>query len=244
MTLLPTTTHLPMAKRHMTNSPLPPTPPQDPVRLLGDWLADATQRSGQRLPNAFALATADAAGQPSARMVLLKDLSLTHGYAVFHTNYRSRKGAELDRRAQAAAVLHWDRLGRQVRLEGPAVRCPAEESDAYFATRPWQSRLNAWVSDQSHPLGDPAELAVRARQQAEEFNLPDPAGPASPTDSAEAALVRPPFWGGYRLWFTAMEFWTEGTDRFHERVRYERTLAPAGNGAFTTGPWSWQRLQP
>ena len=233
-----------MTKKHIVSPPFPPTPPEDPVRLVHDWLADATERSGQRHPNAFTLATADASGRPAARMVLLKDLSLTHGYAVFHTNYRSRKGAELDSRAQAAAVLHWDSLGRQIRLEGPAVRCPAEESDAYFATRPWQSRLNAWVSDQSHPLEDPAELAERAARMAEEFNLPDPAGTASPAESAEAALVRPEFWGGYRLWFTAVEFWTEGTDRFHARVRYQRTLTPVGADAFTAGTWSWQRLQP
>ena len=233
-----------MTRRRVELSPLPPTPPEDPVGLVRDWLAEAVEHSGQRHPNAVSLATADRNGRPSARMVLLKDLSLTHGYAVFHTNYRSRKGAELDNGAHAAAVLHWDRLGRQIRLEGPAVRCPAEESDAYFATRPWQSRLNAWVSDQSRPLKDPAELAERARRKAREFNLPDPAGAASPAESAAAALGRPPFWGGYRLWFMAVEFWTEGTDRFHDRVRYERTLTPAGDFSFTAGPWGWRRLQP
>ena len=233
-----------MTEKRIASPPFPVTPPEDPVRLAHDWLADAMERSGQRHPNAFSLATADASGRPSARMVLLKDLSLTRGYAVFHTNYRSRKGAELDCRAQAAAVFHWDSLGRQIRLEGPAVRCPAGESDAYFATRPWQSRLNAWVSDQSHPLDDPAELAERAARMAEKFSLPDPAGTASPTESAEAALARPDFWGGYRLWFAAVEFWTEGTDRFHDRVRYERTLAPEGYDDFSAGSWSWRRLQP
>ena len=224
--------------------PFPQPPPEDPVRLVHDWLADATERSGQRHPNAFTLATADSAGRPSARMVLFKDLSLTQGYAVFHTNYRSRKGMELDRRGEAAAVMHWDSLGRQIRLEGPAVRCPAEESDAYFATRPWHSRLNAWVSHQSHPLEGPAELAERAARMAEEFGLPDPAGAASPAETAEAALRRPHFWGGYRLWFMAVEFWSEGTDRFHDRVRYERTLTPADDFSFTAGPWTWQWLQP
>ena len=233
-----------MNKRRIELSPLSPTPAEDPVRLLHDWLAEATEHSGQRHPNAFSLATADNNGWPSARMVLLKELSLIHGYAMFHTNYRSRKGAELDGRAHAAAVLHWDRLGRQVRLEGPAVRCPAGESDAYFATRPWQSRLNAWVSDQSQPLKDPAELAERARRKAQEFNLPDPAGTATPAESTEAALERPHFWGGYRLWFMAVEFWSEGTDRFHDRVRYERTLTPSDEFSFAVGPWSWQWLQP
>lgn len=233
-----------MIKHRIELHPLPSTPPEEPVRLVHDWLTEATEHSGQRHPNAFSLATVDENGRPSARMVLLKDLSLSHGYAVFHTNYRSRKGADLDSRVHAAAVLHWDRLGRQIRLEGPAVRCPSRESDAYFATRPWQSRLNAWVSDQSRPLENPAELAERARRKAQECNLPDPAGAASPSEPAQAALERPHFWGGYRLWFMAVEFWSEGTDRFHDRVRYQRTLTPADDFAFTAGPWSWQRLQP
>ena len=163
---------------------------------------------------------------------------------VFHTNYRSRKGLELASRARAAAVLHWDRLGRQIRLEGPAVRSPAEESDAYFATRPWQSRLNAWVSEQSQPLGDPGELHRKTRHMAKEFNLPEPGSQTPPSKAADAALIRPNFWGGYRLWFAAVEFWMEGTDRFHDRVRYVRTLTPLGDNAFRTGPWSWRRLQP
>ena len=190
------------------------------------------------------LATAEGSGRPSARVVLLKDLSLTQGYAVFHTHYRSRKSLELDGRAQAAAVMHWDSLGRQIRMEGPAVRCPKGESDAYFATRPWKSRLNAWVSEQSQPLNDPAELMQRARQKARELGLPDPGSQAPAEEAALAALTRPAFWGGYRLWFAVVEFWTEGSDRFHDRVRYERTLAPTDAGLFRAGPWSWERLQP
>ncbi len=226
------------------NSSRPPFPPEDPVRLVRDWLADATKRSGQRHPNAMTLATADSSGRPSARVVLLKDLSLTDGYAVFHTNYRSRKGRDLDGRADAAAVLHWDSLSRQIRLEGPAVRSPASESDAYFATRSWQSRLNAWVSEQSQPLDDTAELVERARRKARELNLPDPGRDTPTRTTADATLVRPHFWGGYRLWFAAVEFWMEGSDRYHDRVRYERVLAPLGAGRFRSGPWRWQRLQP
>ena len=224
--------------------PLPATPPSDPVGLVREWLADADERSGQRHANTMSLATADASGQPSVRMVLLKDLSVAHGYAVFHTNYRSRKGVELASRARTAAVLHWDRLGRQIRLEGPAVRCPAGQSDAYFATRPWQSRLNAWVSEQSQPLEDPGELDRRTRHMAKDFNLPEPDSQTPPSRAADAALIRPNFWGGYRLWFAAVEFWMEGTDRFHDRLRYVRTLTPLDDSAFETGPWSWQRLQP
>ena len=229
--------------RSVSPPPLP-VPPKDPVRLVRDWLTDATERSGQRHANAMTLATADLSGRPSARVVLLKDLSLTHGYAVFHTNYRSRKGYELDGRAEAAAVLHWDSLGRQIRLEGPAVRCPGRESDAYFATRPWQSRLNAWVSQQSQPLNDPAELAKRARRKAKKLNLPDPGSDLPAQATADTTLVRPHFWGGYRLWFAGVEFWMEGSERYHDRIRYERTLSPLGADRFRAGPWSWQRLQP
>jgi pyridoxamine 5'-phosphate oxidase len=202
------------------------------------WLGEATQ-SGRRNPNAMALATVDGRGRPSARMVLLKDLSPA-GYAVFYTNYGSRKAGELDATRRAAAILHWDERGRQVRFEGAVVRSPAAESDEYFASRPWRSQLNAWSSEQSRPIEDPADLDRRATAKAREF------GVATPGDSPPPGrtLPRPEFWGGYRLWFDAVELWAEGANRFHERLRYERTLAPQGPYEFRAGAWSWQRLQP
>jgi pyridoxamine 5'-phosphate oxidase len=202
------------------------------------WLAEATA-SGRRNPNALALATVSVTGRPSARMVLLKEL-MPAGYAVFYTNYGSRKAGELDATGRAAAILYWDELGRQVRFEGAVVRSPAAESDAYFASRAWRSQLNAWSSEQSRPLEDPAELDRRAAAKAREHGVMT----ADDLSAPARGLPRPKFWGGYRLWFDAVELWVEGANRFHERLRYARTLTPREPHEFLAGPWTWQRLQP
>ena len=204
-------------------------PPEDPVRTASQWLGEA-EALGRRNANAMALASVDALGRPSVRMVLLKELAPL-GYVVFYTNYGSRKGAELVATGRAAAVLYWHELGRQVRFEGPVVRSPEAESDAYFATRPTPSQINAWSSEQSRPLPDPAALEERAAQVAS-------------TKPAGSGLPRPDFWGGFRMWLEAIELWVEGRDRFHERVRYERRLDARDAYTFETGRWNWQRLQP
>jgi pyridoxamine 5'-phosphate oxidase len=204
-------------------------PPEDPVRAAAQWLGEA-EALGRRNANAMALACADASGSPSVRMVLLKELA-PRGYAVFYTNYESRKGLELAANGRAAAVLYWHELGRQVRFEGPVVRSPAAESDRYFATRPSPSQVNAWSSEQSRPLPDPAALEERAARVAARPNT-------------QAGLPRPEFWGGFRLWLDAVELWVEGRDRFHERVRYERRLDARDAHDFDAGYWTWQRLQP
>jgi pyridoxamine 5'-phosphate oxidase len=203
--------------------------PEDPVRAAAQWLGEA-EALGRRNANAMALASVDAKGQPSARMVLLKELAPL-GYAVFYTNYGSRKAAELLSTRRAAAVLYWHELGRQVRFEGPVVRSPDAESDAYFASRPLASQVNAWSSEQSRPLPDLAALEERAAKVAA-------------TKPAGQSLPRPDFWGGFRLWLTAVELWVEGRDRFHERVRYERRLDARDAHTFEAGRWNWQRLQP
>jgi pyridoxamine 5'-phosphate oxidase len=199
------------------------------VRAAAQWLGEA-EALGRRNANAMTLASVDAAGRPSARMVLLKELAPL-GYAVFYTNYDSRKGAELLATRRAAAVLYWHELGRQVRFEGPVVRSPDAESDAYFATRPRASQINAWSSEQSRPLPEPAALEERAARIAS----------ANP---APQALPRPDYWGGFRLWLESIELWAEGRDRFHQRVRYERRLEARDAYSFETGRWNWQRLQP
>jgi pyridoxamine 5'-phosphate oxidase len=211
----------------MTSLLIPP--PEDPVRATSQWLGEA-EALGRRNANAMALASVDSRGRPSVRMVLLKELAPL-GYAVFYTNYGSRKGRELLTTRRAAAALYWHELGRQVRFEGPVVRSPEAESDAYFATRPTASQINAWSSEQSAPLPDPAALEERAAQ-------------AASTKAVGGQLPRPDSWGGFRLWLESIELWVEGRDRFHERVRYERGLEARDAYTFETGRWTWQRLQP
>jgi pyridoxamine 5'-phosphate oxidase len=203
-------------------------PPEDPVRAASLWLGEA-EALGRRNANAMALASVDSAGRPSVRMVLLKELAPL-GYAVFYTNYGSRKGKELLATRRAAGVLYWHELGRQVRFEGPVVRSPDAESDAYFATRPTASQINAWSSEQSRLLPDPAALEERAA--------------AVTSKVVDGQLPRPEAWGGFRLWLESIELWVEGRDRFHERIRYERRLEARDAYTFETGRWNWQRLQP
>ena len=170
-------------------------------------------------------------------MVLVKEIAPT-GYAVFYSNYQSRKADELEQNPRAAALIYWEALGRQVRFEGPVVRSPAAESDAYFATRPTLSQLNAWSSAQSRPLVSSADLDRAAARAARELGI------APDGSSASRVVPRPPHWGGYRLWFDTLELWAEGANRFHERLLYRRTLERADPFAYRAGTWSVERLQP
>lgn len=187
---------------------LPVPAPADPLPLATSWLDEASMRVPVN-PWAMALATVGASGRPSVRYVLLKSLSIEDACAVFYTNYGSRKAAELDAGGHAAGVLYWPDAGRQLRLEGQVERSPAAESDAYFASRARLSQLNAWASDQSRPIPSPNEMANRLAARTQEF-------------AAQATIPRPAGWGGYRIVLDAIEFWIEGADRFHERLRYER----------------------
>jgi len=207
---------------------LPNTLPDDPMPLFAQWFEGARAAKAQPNPDAMALATVDGDGRPSVRIVLCKKLVIDPGYIVFFTNYDSRKGADLAARPRAAAVFHWDSFGRQLRLEGPVVRSPPEESDEYFASRALDSRIGAWASLQSQPLQSRTTLLRRVAAEAARF------GPHVP---------RPPHWGGYRLWPERVEFWIEGPFRVHDRARWQRSLDPEGAG-FATGPWSATRLYP
>jgi len=221
---------------------LPDPLPAEPLEMAADWLAEATRRALQPNPNAMVLATADATGRPSARVVLCKQITPRPGYLTFYTNYRSRKGRELEARAQAAVVMHWDALHRQLRVEGRIVRAPAAESDAYFASRNWRSRLGAWASQQSEPIGSRAELLANVAKTALRLALPTADVDEDAPDPG-LRIARPPHWGGFHLWAEAVELWVEGSARIHDRARWQRTLAPRGD-AFEPGPWSMTRLQP
>ncbi len=215
----------------------------DPMILVGGWLDDAVEAATQPNPGAMTLATVGKNGRASARVVLVKGLERTRGYVEFYTNYDSRKAHELADHSWAAGVMHWDALGRQLRFEGPVVRSPAADSDAYFARRPWRSQVNAWASRQSHPVTDPTTLETKARALAKRFGTPDP---FDATDAAADGVVvpRPAFWGGYRFWLAAVEIWLSGRDRFHERVRYERVLEASDAYSFRSGSWRHFHLQP
>ncbi len=215
---------------------LPSPPPDDPLPLVALWLNDAMESQVQPNPNAMTLATATPAGQPSARVVLIKDFNAVEGFLVFYSHYTSRKGRELERNPLAAAVVHWDTLGRQLRFEGRVARSPRAESDAYFQSRPWLSQLNAWASDQSEPIAGPGALLAQARQRAAALDRPVDADLQPRADGGE--LPRPEHWGGFRLTLSAVEFWVHGEGRFHDRLGYRRDLEPAA------GPWSKAWLQP
>jgi len=189
----------------------------DPLLTLAEWIEEARQR-GYKEPEAMALATTTPAGIPSVRIVLCRGID-ARGLRFF-TNYESRKGRELDANPHAAIAFHWPLLERQVRVEGSTERLQPEESDAYFAHRPRGHQISAWASAQSQPLPALENLRDRARELAELY---------------EGRIVpRPPHWGGYLLRPTAVELWTQGLDRMHDRVRYEKK----------GGVWTPTRLAP
>ena len=228
-----------------TAQQLPDPLPAEPLRVLGEWLTEATRAKTQPNPNAMVLATVSADGSPSSRVVLCKDIVAAAGYLVLYTNYQSRKGAEIDANPRVAALFHWDALHRQVRVEGRMLRSPPNESDAYFASRPWQSRLGAWASEQSRAVASRAALIEALQCAGRRFHTP-PVGPDAPPEGSDRGGVdvpRPPHWGGYRLYAEAVELWVEGEYRIHDRVRYARELSPSAEG-YLGSPWRAERLQP
>ena len=238
---------------------LPEPLPPEPLEVVARWLAEAIQAHTQPNPNSMILATIGAHGAPSARVVLCKEIRPQPGTITFFTNYLSRKGRELAENPRAVAVMHWDALGRQVRLEGAVTPTSAAESDAYFASRTWQSRLGAWASQQSQPIASHAHLVQAYEDAARRFGAsPSPAAPGAvaPPGAGPLTLIpRPPHWGGYRLWIDTVELWVEGTSRLHDRARWQRRLTPAAvpsttpsaaaaPSGFDAGPWTATRLQP
>ncbi|HET6629111.1 MAG TPA: pyridoxamine 5'-phosphate oxidase [Woeseiaceae bacterium] len=222
---------------------LPEALPDDPMQVAAAWLREATAKAAQRNPSSMTLATVGADGQPSARVVLCKAFMADPGYLVFYTNYRSRKARELAEHRQVAAVFHWDDLGRQVRIEGIAVRSPGGESDAYFATRAWGSRLGAWGSDQSAPIASREALVAQVKARAAELGL-ELDGDTQTLAAEPPPIPRPPHWGGIRIWASAVELWVEGLDRIHDRAAWQRTLSKLDDHSFAATAWTGTRLQP
>ncbi|WP_279597332.1 pyridoxamine 5'-phosphate oxidase [Methylobacterium sp. J-068] len=193
----------------------------DPWALFEAWMAEA-EASEPNDPNAMALATAGADGLPDVRVVLLKGVD-ARGF-VFYTNLESAKGDELRENPQAALVLHWKSLGRQVRARGPVSHVTPEEADAYFASRARNSRLGAHASRQSRPLADRATLERAVADLAERYG--------------EGPVPRPENWTGFRVAPVSIEFWQDGPFRLHDRVRFTR------EGGTEDGAWRGARLYP
>lgn len=190
----------------------------DPMALFEQWFRFA-KRARIFWPDATALATASAAGQPSVRMVLLKAHD-ARGF-VFYTNYESQKGRELEENPRASMVIYWNDLVRQVRMTGTVEKISREDSERYFHRRPRGSQIGAWASNQDSAVASRDELMQKYDRFEKQF--------------AGQPVPLPPYWGGYRLVPEQIEFWQGRTYRLHDRFRYTRDEA---------GRWTWVRLSP
>ncbi len=190
--------------------------PVNPYALFEEWFQLASEKEPND-PNAMCLATVDAQGRPSARMVLLKGLEKDSGF-IFYTNSESRKGGELSGNPNVAVCFHWKSLLRQIRIEGSVERVSDETADAYYQSRARGSRVGAWASRQSRPLEDYATLKAHVEKKEAEF-------------IGEENIPRPAHWNGYRISPRRIEFWIDGNYRLHERYVYQKM----DNGTWTIG---------
>lgn len=206
---------------------LPDTLPEDPMPLVATWLAEAGKTVGNA--SAMTLATVGLDGRPAARMVICRGFDATRGAFVFYTDRDSDKGVELGARPWAALVFYWDALERQIRVLGPVTDVGDAESDAYWASRPFEARAAAAASEQSRPLDARATLLTRIAEVS--------------ARARDGEIPRPTRWGGYRVWAERVELWAGQPGRAHDRARWIRPLTRRGD-AFEGGAWSRTRLMP
>jgi pyridoxamine 5'-phosphate oxidase len=202
--------------------------PADPFPIAVTWLNEAFAASLQPDPHAIALATVDEVGRPEVRFVLCKALEPETGSLVFYSNKQSPKGRALGANARASAAFLFGPQQRQMRISGPVSDTSDPDADAYFETRPLDSRIGAWASAQSEPVASRAELEAQYARQVARFGVRE--------GDASAAVPRPPHWGGYRIRAERVELWHSRPGRLHDRAVWVRDL-PAG-------PWRAERLQP
>jgi pyridoxamine 5'-phosphate oxidase len=208
------------------SEPLPSRLPADPLPLAARWSEEAT--AAVRTATAMALATVDEEGRAAVRMVICRGFDAVAGGLVFYTDRDSPKGRDLERTGRAAALFHWERFERQVRVEGPVTHVSEADSDRYWETRPLDARLAAVASEQSRPIAsrDAFLERIEAARRAHPRQVP-----------------RPARWGGYRIWAERVELWAGQPARAHDRAAWTRTLTPDGEG-FRGGPWRGSRLMP
>ncbi len=206
--------------------------PDSPLLLLERWISEAHKQRVQRNPGAMTLATVDAAGALSARVVLCRGYDAERGFVVFFTNSKSRKGRALQENSSAAAVFHWDALQRQVRIEGVVGPSPEHEFDSYFSTRARPVQIAAWASKQSEPVASREAFLGQLLATERRFE-----------EAAAEKVPHPPDWAGYRLFFERIEFWVGAEGRAHDRALFSRELHAQGDG-FDGGKWTVARLQP
>ena len=178
----------------------------DPLELFKIWMTEAEKKE-IRDPAASSLATANNAGQPNVRMVLLKGLN-SKGF-VFYTNLNSSKSHDLNENPKAAMCFHWKSFNRQIRILGSTTKVDDREADLYFNSRPYESRINAWASDQSNPMKEKSELLIKIEDFKKKYKN-------------EKNVPRPPHWSGWCLKPSSIEFWLHQNNRIHERLRYNK----------------------
>lgn len=215
-------------------SGLPDQLPTEPFTLLKKWFDEACEAKATLNPNAMVLATSTPDGKPSARVVLCKEIRPNEQAVIFYTNFESRKGHQMAANPHAAVVFHFEDAGHQARVEGTVERLTDAESDVYFASRAPLSKIGAWASAQSQPIGSRADFAQKIIDTIHQLGLNPVSVLAATMGATELKVPRPPHWGGFKLVAARVELWTNSQGRLHDRAQW----------VYESDHWVATRLQP